>query len=82
MTVTGQGQTRTARTANDPLGTYGFSDLPPGAYTITFQRTGSADLTLAITLVPGANPQPDAAIELPSGIYGQVRVNGVPFSGT
>ena len=63
-------------TANSPVGAYGFANLPPGAYTITFQRTGSADLTLAITLLPGANPQPDAAIEQPSGISGQVRVNG------
>jgi hypothetical protein len=81
VTLTGQGETRTARTADSPIGTYGFANLPPGSYTITFQRTGSPDLTLAITLVPGANPQPDAAIELPSGISGQVRVNGQPFPG-
>jgi hypothetical protein len=81
VTLTGQGQTRTARTADDPLGAYGFSDLPPGAYTITFQRTGSPDLTLALTLASGTNPQPDARIEAPSGIYGQVRVNGEPFAG-
>ena len=81
VTLTGQGQTRTARTADAPAGTYGFANLPPGAYTITFQRTGSPDLTLAITLVPGPNPQPDAALELPSGITGQVRVNGLPFAG-
>ena len=31
--------------------------------------------------MPGANPQPDAAIELPSGISGHVRVNGQPFAG-
>ncbi|MFT3852749.1 MAG: carboxypeptidase-like regulatory domain-containing protein [Ilumatobacteraceae bacterium] len=81
VTLTGQGQTRTARTADVPVGNYGFSNLPPGAYTITFQRTGSPELTKAITLVPGDNPQPDAAIELPSGISGHVVVNGQPFAG-
>ena len=81
VTLTGQGTTRTALTANQPVGAYGFANLPPGAYTITFQRTGSADLTLAITLQPGDNPQPDAALEQPAGISGQVRVNGVPFAG-
>lgn len=81
VTLTGQGQTRTARTADVPVGSYGFSNLPPGAYTITFQRTGSPELTKAITLAPGDNPQPDAAIELPSGISGHVRVNGEPFAG-
>jgi hypothetical protein len=79
--LTGPGVSRTARTADGELGTYGFANLPPGSYTITYQRTGSADLTLAITLKPGANPQPDAKIELPSGIYGTVNVNGAPYSG-
>ncbi|MEO5725119.1 MAG: carboxypeptidase-like regulatory domain-containing protein [Ilumatobacteraceae bacterium] len=79
--LSGPGVTRTARSANQPAGAYGFANLPPGAYSITFKRTGSADLTLAITLNPGDNPQPDAAIERPSGIFGTVTVNGNAYAG-
>ena len=77
VTLTGQGRDGTARTANPPAARTVSPTCPP-AYTITFQRTGSPDLTLAITLLPGANPQPDAALEQPSGISGQVRVTACP----
>jgi hypothetical protein len=79
--VSGPGVTRTTRTAVDPAGGFELSGLPPGAYSITFRRTGSRDVVVARNLVAGVNNAGSSVIEPVAGIYGTVTIGGVPTAG-
>ena len=45
----------TVPSANDPVGAFAFSDVPPGAYTLTATREGAFATVLPVTVEPGAD---------------------------
>jgi Carboxypeptidase regulatory-like domain len=55
VTITGSGGARTAQTQAD--GTYSFSNLAPGQYTVTLSYPGFAPFSHAVTLAAGATVQ-------------------------
>jgi len=69
-------------TSDVPLGAYGFDDVPPGAYTLTFRRTGSTPQTLLLELRAGQTvTAPQVRLEQQAGIRGVVQRNGVGEAG-
>ena len=74
--------TRRTLTADRPLGTYGFDEVPPGAYTLTFRRIGSTPQTLLIDLAAGQRLELDPIVlEQQARIIGVVRRAGVGEAG-
>lgn len=68
--------------ADRPAGTFGFDELPPGAYTITFSRVGSAPQTLLVDLVAGEQRElAPITLEAQARITGVVRRSGVGEAG-
>ncbi len=73
---------RRTRSSDDPLGAYRFDGLPPGAYTITYERAGSPSQTLLVDLAAGEQLDLDAVeIEPQTRIGGVVRIDGVGQAG-
>lgn len=78
ITLDGASIERNTISGDDPPGAYGFADLPPGAYTITFSRVGSRSQTLLVDLVAGQNlVLPDVQLEPQATIRGIVVRGGV-----
>lgn len=50
-------------TANDPAGQFQFSNVAPGAYTLTARRTGTVEITRLVN-VSATNPTPEQDLQL------------------
>jgi len=73
---------RRTRTADQPAGRYGFDDLPPGAYTLTFRRPGSSPQTLLVDLQAGERREVRPIdLEAQARVVGVFRRAGVPEAG-
>lgn len=71
---------RSTITADVPTGAFRFDQLPPGAYTLTFQRTGSTPQTLFVELAAGeSRAVPDVVLEPQARITGTVTSDGLPL---
>jgi hypothetical protein len=82
ITLDGDEVARRTISSDRPPGAYGFDDLPPGAYTITYSRAGSSAQTLLVDLAAGVGRQlADVALEDQARITGTVRIDGVGESG-
>ncbi|MGB0112405.1 MAG: carboxypeptidase-like regulatory domain-containing protein [Ilumatobacteraceae bacterium] len=46
---------RTTTSATNPAGSYAFTSTPPGAYTLTFERSGFATKVILISVTAGVN---------------------------
>ena len=74
--------TRQTISAQQPEGRFGFENVPPGAYTLTFSRVGSAPQTLAVDLQPGEQlVLPPVILERQALITGVVRRQGIGEAG-
>src|SRR5690606_37400162 len=56
--------TRTMPSADDPVGRFAFSNVRPGAYTLTASRTGTEPVTVLVNI---AASTPVAALDLQLG---------------
>ena len=68
----GGGITRTAVSANDPLGSYLLGGVPPGTYTITFRRPGAVPKSVLLTLSAGDQRTVDVQLDPQASISGVV----------
>lgn len=73
---------RRTRTSDRPIGAYGFDDLPPGPYTITYSRPGSESQTLLVDLVAGEDRVlPVITLAAQARFTGRVTRSGVGEAG-
>jgi hypothetical protein len=56
---------RTTKTASDPPGGYGFADVPPGSYTLTFSGTGVVTRRVLVEVLPGQGLPVDVELTRP-----------------
>lgn len=71
-----------ASSANEPLGSYQLPQLPPGTYTVTFARPGSALQTFLVSLAPGEARTLDVLMTSRAAISGRLtNSNGTPVAG-
>ncbi|HWL41339.1 MAG TPA: carboxypeptidase regulatory-like domain-containing protein [Ilumatobacter sp.] len=64
VTLSDGTQTRTMPSADDPVGRFAFSNVRPGAYTLSASRTGTEPVTVLVNITAST---PVAAIELQLG---------------
>lgn len=64
--------TRTAVSANDPLGSYLLGGVPPGTYTVTFRRPGAVPKSVLLTLSAGDQRTVDVQLDPQASISGVV----------
>jgi hypothetical protein len=63
--------------ADNPLGAYTFSGVPPGSYTLTASRQGSSDTVIPINLLAGATRFETLQLGDQASISGRVVVGAV-----
>lgn len=68
-------------TADEPTGAYELRSVPPGSYTVTFDRPGSQPLTQIVTLTAGEVEVLDVVIGRQALIRGVVTSDGQPANG-
>lgn len=71
----------TASTPASDRGFYAIDNLPPGTYTVTFTRAGTATTSAIITLSAGEDRTYSPVLVAPARISGTVTVSGAPGSG-
>ncbi|MGY6502402.1 MAG: carboxypeptidase regulatory-like domain-containing protein [Acidimicrobiales bacterium] len=81
VTATSGDITRVTTSANSPAGAYELRNLPPGTYTVTFQRPGSLPRAVLVALGAGETRTVDATLSPQASIRGTVTVNGSPTGG-
>lgn len=57
VTLSDGSMTRTFLTADEPAGAFEFTDVAPGAYTLTASRTGTDPVVTLVNVAPSAPPQ-------------------------
>ncbi len=70
-----------SRSADTPVGSYEIRDIPPGTYTATFSRPGSAAQTILVTLQAGEVRTIDIEVATRASISGTVRVGSATGPG-
>jgi len=63
--------------ADEPLGSFAFTDVPPGSYTLTASRKGSSDTVIPVNLQAGAERVELLQLGDQAGIRGRVVVGSV-----
>lgn len=63
--------------ADDPLGSFAFTGVPPGSYTLTASRKGSSDTVIPVNLQAGAERAEFLQLGEQAGIRGRVVVGSV-----
>ena len=82
ITLERSGEERKTISSDEPAGAYGFDELPPGAYTMSFRRAGSTPQTLLIDLAAGQDLQlEDITLEQQARVTGVVSRDGVGEAG-
>lgn len=84
VTVSSGTTERTVTTASTPAsdrGYYEIDNLPPGTYTVTFTRSGTATTSTIITLTAGEHRTYSPVLVAPARISGTVTVAGSAGSG-
>jgi hypothetical protein len=56
---------RTTKTASDPPGGYGFADVPPGSYTLTFSGPDVVTRRILVEVLPGQGVAVDVELTRP-----------------
>lgn len=81
IVLSATGVERRTSTAHFPTGMFQLQNLPPGPYTVTFDRVGSTPQTLFVELVASQQLRiPDIFLEPQARIGGRVTRNGLPVS--
>lgn len=81
VTATSGDITRVTTSAHSPPGAYELRDLPPGTYTVTFQRPGSLPRAVLVALGAGETRTVGATLSPQASIRGTVSINGDPTGG-
>jgi protocatechuate 3,4-dioxygenase beta subunit len=63
--------------ADQPLGSFAFTDVPPGSYTLTATRQGSSDTVIPVNLQAGVERFETLRLGDQAGISGRVVVGSV-----
>ena len=63
---------RTLVSANDPVGQFAFSSVPPGAYTVTASLPGTSPSVRLVNVVPDHDETLDITLEAQASATGQV----------
>lgn len=66
----------------DEVGRFRIDRIPPGTYTATFSRTGSATSALLVTIASGLVTEQDAVLAPQASISGQILDDGVARPGS
>lgn len=72
VTLSDGASSRTFLTADEPAGEFEFTDVAPGAYTLTASRTGTEPVVTLVNLAPSAPP---TSLDLQLGV--QASLSGV-----
>lgn len=75
IVLTSGDRTFATTSASEPAGEYELTGLPPGTYSVSFQRSGSVATVLQVTLRAGDNQRLDALLQPRARISGTVFVS-------
>lgn len=81
VTATSGDDVRTTVSAHEPPGRYELRDLPPGTYTVTFERPGSQPRAVLVALSGAETRTLDVTLEPQASIAGTVTIAGTPTGG-
>ena len=76
----GLGDLRTLLSADDPIGKYTFSDVPPGSYTLSARREGALASVVSITVSPGIDVEQDLVLAAQASITGTIAPSSADCS--
>ncbi len=68
--------------AADQLGRFRIDRIPPGTYTATFTRAGSATSALLVTITSGLVTEQDVVLAPQASISGQILEDGIVRAGS
>lgn len=71
----------TASMPSDEVGTYRIEKLPPGTYTLSFNRPGTRPTSRIVILTAGQELDEDAELNAPARVGGTVTQNGLALVG-